>query len=52
MYDLYLLVMSRDNHALGIIGMQINDTLILRNAKFLMREQTEIDKAGFLTKPA
>ena len=37
---------------LGIIRMQINNTLIFKNAKFLMRKQMEIDRVGFLTKPA
>ena len=49
-YDLCLLIMIKDNYALGIIGMQINDTLIFGNAEFLIREQMEIDKARFLIK--
>ena len=32
--------------------MQINDTLILGDIKFLAKEQVEIDKAGFLIKLA
>ena len=32
--------------------MQINDILIFEDAEFLTKKQTEIDKAGFLTKPA
>ena len=37
-YNLCLLIMIKDNHALGIIEMQINNTLILRDAKFLMKK--------------
>ena len=50
-YNPYLLVMSKDNYALRIIRMQINNILIFGNAEFLTKEQTEINKAGFLTKP-
>ena len=49
-YDSCLLVIIKDNHTLGIIRMQINDTLIFRDVKFLMRKQMEINKAEFLTK--
>ena len=51
-YDLYLLITLKNNHALGIIKMQINNILIFRDAEFLIKEQIEIDKAGFLTKSA
>ena len=51
-YNPYLLVITRDNHALGIIRMQINNILIFGNAKFLTRKQMKIDKAKFLTKLA
>ena len=51
-YNLYLLITLRDNHTLGIIEMQIDNILIFGDAKFLMREQTEIDKAKFLIKLA
>jgi len=37
-YDLCLLVISKDNYALRIIGMQINDTLIFEDVKFLTRK--------------
>ena len=49
-YNSCLLIMLKDNHVLGIIKMQTNNTLIFRNVKFLIREQMEIDKAKFLTK--
>tara|TARA_R110002060_G_scaffold1346_7_gene2766 strand:+ start:3855 stop:3989 length:135 start_codon:yes stop_codon:yes gene_type:complete len=42
--------MLKDNHALEIIEMQINNILIFGNAKFLTKKQIEIDKAKFLTK--
>ena len=38
MYDLYLLVIIRDNYMLGIIGMQIDNILIFGDAKFLMKK--------------
>ena len=37
-YDSYLLIMLRDNHALGIIRMQIDNTLIFGDVEFLIRE--------------
>jgi len=37
-YNLCLLITSRNNHVLKIIGMQTNDTLILGNAKFLTKK--------------
>ena len=37
-YNLYLLITLKDNHTLGIIEMQINDTLILEDVKFLTKE--------------
>ena len=52
MYDPYLLVTTKDNYTLKIIGMQINDILIFKDAEFLIKEQMKIDKAKFLTKPA
>ena len=47
-YNPYLLITSKDNHALGIIRMQIDNTLIFRNIKFLIKKQIKINKAGFL----
>ena len=37
-YDLYLLIMFKDNLEIGIIGMQIDDTLILGDIEFLARK--------------
>jgi len=37
-YDPCLLIMSKDNHMLKIIKMQINDTLIFKDIKFLMKK--------------
>ena len=37
-YDLYLFIITKDNHALKIIKMQINNTLIFEDAKFLTRK--------------
>ena len=37
-YDLYLLIIIRDNYMLRIIEMQINNTLIFRDAKFLTKK--------------
>ena len=51
-YNLCLLVTIKGNHTLGIIRMQTNNTLIFGDAKFLIKEQTEINKVGFLTKLA
>jgi len=52
MYDLYLLIISTNNLKIRIIRMQIDNTLILGDTKFLAKKQAEIDKAGFSTKLA
>ena len=38
MYNSCLLVILKDNHTLKIIGMQIDNTLIFGDVKFLTRE--------------
>jgi len=35
----------------GLVGMQIDDTLIVLNTKFDRKEEAEREKAGFLVKP-
>ena len=51
-YNLCLLITFKDNLEIGIIEMQIDDTLILGNTKFLAKKQAEIDRVGFSMKPA
>ena len=50
-YDPCLLISTKESHEFGVVGMQTDDTLILGDEDFLAREQDEITKAGFLTKP-
>ncbi|PVH70663.1 hypothetical protein DL98DRAFT_553943 [Cadophora sp. DSE1049] len=50
-YDLYLLISTKESSEFGIIKMQTNDTLILKDDSFIIKEQKEIAKAGFLIKP-
>ena len=50
-YDPCLLISTKESHEFGVVSMQTDDTLILGNKDFLAREQNEIAKAGFLTKP-
>ena len=38
------------NHPFGVIGMQTDDTLILRDSEFIEKEQIQLQKAGFLAK--
>ena len=46
-----MLISTKESHDFRVVGIQIDDTLILGNKDFLIREQNEITKAGFLTKP-
>ncbi|PVH83472.1 hypothetical protein DL98DRAFT_615736 [Cadophora sp. DSE1049] len=50
-YDSYLLISIKESSEFGIVGMQTDDTLILGDDSFIIKEQEEIAKAGFLTKP-
>jgi hypothetical protein len=38
-------------YAFGLVGMQTNDTLILRNSKFKALKHEELAKANIITKP-
>jgi len=46
------LLVTRDNDSpFGIVGIQTDDTLILRDVDFMAREQSELEKAKLLAKP-
>ena len=47
MYDLCLL---HSNNPFGIIGIQVDDTLILGSDQFIEKESQQLYKAKFLTK--
>ncbi|KAK6581724.1 hypothetical protein PZA11_005421 [Diplocarpon coronariae] len=50
-YDPCLLLTSSTSTLFGIVGMQTDDTLILGELDFLKKEEDEIKRVGFLTKP-
>ena len=50
-YDTCFLFSNDKENGFGLIGLQTDDTLILADTKFAARENTELEKAGFLSKP-
>ena len=46
-YDLCLLVTNSDADLFSIVGMQTNNTLMLRTAAFLLLEEKKLKKAQF-----
>jgi hypothetical protein len=51
-YDLCLLITKDKEGPFGLVGIQTNDTLILRDDQFIVQEDVELKKAELLAKPS
>jgi hypothetical protein len=52
MYDLCLLITKDKEGLFRLVGIQTNNTLILRDDQFIVQEDVELKKAELLVKPS